>query len=308
MRARPFPTTLPRTRRTPSQKDEPWAHAHSSDNSHPADAATDADGSSRTADIGLRVSEPTEAAGKGDGPSHPTRPDPATVEGTLDRPRSAEFLLLSERVTGTGSSVPDGEEFTSDAGQGVSPSRPADPPAGPTVLAAAGQTPTAHRERPLPTIDGYEILGELGRGGMGVVYRAREVLLNRLCVLKMILAGAHADAEAVARFLAEAEAVARLQHPNIVQIHHIGEADGLPYFELEYIDGGSLDRRLDGTPWKVVQAAELVETLARGVSEAHRLGIVHRDLKPANVLHDGRGSPQDRRLRPGQVADEGLAG
>ena len=83
--------------------------------------------------------------------------------------------------------------------------------------------------RAVPAISGYEILGELGRGGMGVVYRARQVLLNRPCVLKMILAGAHAGAEATVRFLAEAEAVARLQHPNIVQIHHIGEADGLPY-------------------------------------------------------------------------------
>jgi Protein kinase domain len=87
--------------------------------------------------------------------------------------------------------------------------------------------------RAVPAISGYEILAELGRGGMGVVYRARQVLLNRPCALKMILAGAHADDHAAYRFLAEAAAVARLQHPNIVRIHHIGEADGLPYFELE---------------------------------------------------------------------------
>ena len=116
--------------------------------------------------------------------------------------------------------------------------------------------------RALPAISGYEILGELGRGGMGVVYRARQVRLNRPCVLKMILAGAHAGSEAVARFLAEAEAVARLQHPNIVQIYDIGEADGLPFFALEYVDGGSLDQRLDGTPWPPRQAAELIETVA----------------------------------------------
>ena len=121
--------------------------------------------------------------------------------------------------------------------------------------------PSASCERPVPAISGYEILGELGRGGMGVVYRARQVRLNRHCVLKMILGGAHAGAEAVARFLAEAEAVARLQHPNIVQIHHIGEADGLPFFELEYVPAGSLDRRLNGTPWPAKRAADLIEPL-----------------------------------------------
>ena len=125
----------------------------------------------------------------------------------------------------------------------------------------------ASSERPGPSIDGYEILGELGRGGMGVVYRARHVGLNRPCVLKMILGGAHAGAHATARFLAEADAVARLQHPNIVQIHHIGEADGLPFFELEYLPGGSLDRRLDGKLWPAQRAAELVESMARGVAE-----------------------------------------
>jgi serine/threonine-protein kinase len=159
--------------------------------------------------------------------------------------------------------------------------------------------PAAPRERPLPTVEGYETLCELGRGGMGVVYRARQILLNRPCVLKMILAGAHADAETVARFLVEAEAVARLQHPNVVQIRHIGEAEGLPFFELEYVDGGSLDKRLDGTPWKAGQAAEFVEALARGVAEAHRLGIVHRDLKPANILMTAEGAPK--------ITDFGLA-
>ena len=100
----------------------------------------------------------------------------------------------------------------------------------------------------LLTIPGYEILGELGRGGMGVVYQARQVRLNRAVALKMILAGQHAGAEAAARFLAEAEAVAKLQHPNIVQIFHIDEHAGCPYFEMEYVGGGSLADRLDGTP------------------------------------------------------------
>jgi len=163
----------------------------------------------------------------------------------------------------------------------------------------AGAPPPAKTNRAVPAIDGYEILGELGRGGMGVVYHARQVRLNRPCVLKMILAGAHAGVEGTSRFLAEAEAVARLQHPNVVQIHHIGEADGLPYFELEYVEGGSLDRKLDGTPWPVRRAVELIESLAHGVAEAHRQGIVHRDLKPGNVLLADDGAPK--------VADFGLA-
>jgi WD40 repeat protein/tRNA A-37 threonylcarbamoyl transferase component Bud32 len=153
--------------------------------------------------------------------------------------------------------------------------------------------------RAAPTIPGYEILGELGRGGMGVVYRARQVRLNRPVALKMILAGAHAAPEAAARFLAEAEAIAKLQHPQIVQIHHIGEADGLPFFELEFVPGGSLDRRLDGTPWPPHRAAHLAEQLARGIAAAHALGVAHRDLKPANVLLAADQTPK--------ITDFGLA-
>jgi tetratricopeptide (TPR) repeat protein len=186
-------------------------------------------------------------------------------------------------------------------------SPPGAPPATVTHSSGSGLAVTAGAaggtrrptNRAVPAIEGYEVVGELGRGGMGVVYRARQVLLNRPCVLKMILAGVHAEAEAVVRFLAEAEAVARLQHPNIVQIHNIGEADGLPYFELEYVEGGSLDRRLDGTPWTAPRAAALVEALARGVAEAHRVGIIHRDLKPGNVLLAADGTPK--------VTDFGLA-
>jgi eukaryotic-like serine/threonine-protein kinase len=136
----------------------------------------------------------------------------------------------------------------------------------------------------LPIVRGYEIEREIGRGGMGVVYKARQIHLNRPCALKMILAGAHADADSATRFLIEAEAVAKLHHPNVVQIHAFGDVDSLPYFELEYVEGGSLDLVLDGTPWPTDRAAKLIEGVARGVAEAHRLGIVHRDLKPANVL------------------------
>src|SRR5262249_44726507 len=100
----------------------------------------------------------------------------------------------------------------------------------------------------------------------------------------MILAGQHASSEELARFRREAEAVAHLQHPNIVQIYEIGESSGLPFFSLEYIDGGSLAKKLDGTPLPPEQAAQLVETLARAMHHGHARGIVHRDLKPANIL------------------------
>jgi WD40 repeat protein len=134
---------------------------------------------------------------------------------------------------------------------------------------------------------------------MGVVYRARHVLLNRPCVLKMILAGDYADAHAVARFRAEAEAEAGLRHPNIVTVHHIGEAAGRLFLEMEYVEGGSLDRRLDGAPWPPRQAAELVAALARDIAEAHQSGIVHRDLKPGKVLLAADGTPK--------ITDFGLA-
>jgi WD40 repeat protein/Flp pilus assembly protein TadD len=146
-------------------------------------------------------------------------------------------------------------------------------------------------------VPGYEILGELGRGGMGVVYKARQVALNRVVALKMLLAGAHADAEQLARFRAEAEVVARLQDPHIVQIHEIGEQNGLPYFALEFVDGGSLDRKLAGTPLLPRAAAQLVETLARAMHVAHQRGIIHRDLKPANVLLARSDRPQAIELR-----------
>jgi WD40 repeat protein/serine/threonine protein kinase len=135
-----------------------------------------------------------------------------------------------------------------------------------------------------PRVPGYEILGELGRGGMGVVYKARQIGLNRLVALKMILAGTHAGPKDVARFRQEAEAVARLRHLNIVQIYEIGEADGCPYYALEYVEQGSLADRLRGDPQPLEPSARLIETLARAVHYAHRHAIVHRDLKPANIL------------------------
>jgi WD40 repeat protein len=135
-----------------------------------------------------------------------------------------------------------------------------------------------------PALAGYEVLGELGRGGMGVVYKARQAALNRVVALKMILAGPHANAAGVARFRREAEAVAQLAHPHIVQIYEVGESEGRPYLALEYVDSGSLDLHTGHLPQSPVAAARLLEALARAMHFAHQRGVIHRDLKPANVL------------------------
>jgi WD40 repeat protein len=179
------------------------------------------------------------------------------------------------------------------------PPQPSPPTAADSEARTLPPKPAGEEPGPLPQVAGYEILEELGRGGMGVVYKARHVQLDRLVALKMILAGDHAGAQARARFRTEAEAVARLQHANVVQIHDIGEHQGLPYFSLEFCPGGSLAARLDGTPLPPGPAAALAETLAGAVHAAHQAGVVHRDLKPANVLLAADGTPK--------ISDFGLA-
>jgi hypothetical protein len=146
---------------------------------------------------------------------------------------------------------------------------------------------------------GYIVVGELGRGGMGVVYRAFDPTLKRPVALKVLLGGAHAGSAAEARFRAEALAVARLQHANVVQVYEVGETDGLPFMALEFLAGGTLADRLKAGPVFPAQAGVIVERVARGVQAAHAQGIVHRDLKPANILFDAAGEPK--------VADFGLA-
>src|SRR5262245_54964759 len=152
---------------------------------------------------------------------------------------------------------------------------------------------------PAQILRDYEIEGELGRGGMGIVYRAKHRGLNRLVALKMILSGEHAGSDEVARFRIEAEAIARLKHPNIVQVYDIRQQDGQAYFSLEFCGGGSLSSRLRGKPLVPKEAARVVEPLARAMQAVHDAGILHRDLKPANVLLTEDGTPK--------ITDFGLA-
>jgi WD40 repeat protein len=163
-----------------------------------------------------------------------------------------------------------------------------------------GPLPVTGERAPVwPVIRGYEIQSELGGGGMGVVYLAYDPRLKRQVAIKVVRGGGRARKEELARFHTEAEAIARLQHPHIAHVYEVGEHQDGPYLVLEYLDGGSLDRKLAGTPQPAMAAAGLVETLARAVQHAHERGIVHRDLKPANVLLTADGTPG--------IADFGLA-
>jgi serine/threonine protein kinase len=151
----------------------------------------------------------------------------------------------------------------------------------------------------LPAIPGYEILELRGRGGMGVVYKARQTGLNRPVALKMILSAELASDEDVRRFRAEAETVARLDHQNVVPVYEVGEYKGRPFFSMKWVEGGGLDRRAAAFRGDPRASARLVATLARAVHHAHQCGVLHRDLKPANILLDGEGRPY--------VTDFGLA-
>jgi serine/threonine-protein kinase len=170
----------------------------------------------------------------------------------------------------------------------------------PTPLAGPADTPAeGGQAADFPQVPGYEVEAVLGRGGQGVVFRARHLPLNRSVALKMVLAGAYAGPREKERFQREAEAVARLRHPNVVQVYDVGEAAGQPYFTMELVDGSNLAATLANTPQPPLQAAQLMVTLAGAVQAAHASGVVHRDLKPANVLLTSDGTPK--------IGDFGLA-
>ncbi len=235
----------------------------------------------------------------------PTPPNPST--GTLDpfvtrdpvAPNTIRPTVIESRPTDVESSGPSAPA-SSGATLSLSPSGPVtqdvvsrtekDKPSFPTrdVVSrtekdkASLPKQPARADRPR-SVDEYDIVSELGRGGMGVVYKAVHRQLKRTVALKMILAGSYAGREQLARFRLEAEAIARIQHPHIIQIFEIGETEGNPYFALEYVDGGSLDR-YRGTPQPIEPAAGLIEALARAMHVAHQADVVHRDLKPGNVL------------------------
>jgi len=162
-----------------------------------------------------------------------------------------------------------------------------------------GAGPAALATAELPRICGYEVQAVLGQGGMGVVYRARHLRLDRPVALKMLLAGPYASREERERFQREAEAVAGLRHPNIVQLYDVGDLDGRPYFTMEFVDGGSLAQKIAGMPQPACQSAAFLTQVAEAVHFAHQSGIVHRDLTPANILLATDGTPK--------VTDFGLA-
>jgi tRNA A-37 threonylcarbamoyl transferase component Bud32 len=215
--------------------------------------------------------------------------------GRLDQLAVADPLLsrLQERAAHRSASlVPPGQRrsavrslrHSQEAGAAA---RTQGPQAEPVILPAPKQ------------VGDYDILAEVGRGGMGVVYKARHRSLHRLAALKMVLAGEFASPAQELRFRLEAELAARVQHPNIVQLYEIGSHGGRPFLAMEWVEGGSLADRLDGQPWPPGGAAALVETLARAMHVAHGEGVVHRDLKPANILLAANGTPK--------IADFGLA-
>ncbi len=149
------------------------------------------------------------------------------------------------------------------------------------------------------SIGNYDLLAELGRGGMGIVHKAQDRRLGRLVALKVILAGGHAGSKERQRFQIEVEATAKLQHPNIVQVYEVGEEGGRPFMAMEYCPGGSLEDQIRDQPQPPREAAQLIATLADALHQAHQAGIVHRDVKPANVLLAANGAPK--------LADFGLA-
>ena len=254
---------------------------HSSDRTAPTIAASEFDSSGTAVSEGGNFQSGQEQA------TLPLSPSEAGVqERTEGNQERCEGFDRTEEDKKHGGDA----DKTMDRTQATAFARPTDAPqvkGQATGKRAGGGATTVKRGKAprLPDkIAGYDILGELGRGGMGVVYKARQVGLNRICALKMILAGGLASDDSIKRFRIEAEAIAKLQHPNIVQVYEIGKAADCPYFSLEFVDGSSLQTKIASTPQPPAETARLMQQICEGVQAAHARGVLHRDLKPANIL------------------------
>src|SRR4051812_5369076 len=230
--------------------------------------------------------DPTDSSGatRGDhaSPARPTHPAAdATHSGDSDPARATLSAPDPSRVpSATAGPTDAGTIDHTAAGLADSPTR---------TLLPSEPSPAAMT----PIVPGFDLLAPLGEGGMGVVWKARQVKLNRWVALKMVLGEQRAGSKQLIRFLAEAEAVAAVKHLHVLQVYDYGEANGRPFLAMEYLPGGSLADRLERTGrLDPTAAANLVRTLAGAVQAAHDLGIVHRDLKPGNVLYDEHGQPK----------------
>jgi WD40 repeat protein/tetratricopeptide (TPR) repeat protein len=233
-----------------------------------------------------------------DGPTGPvTGPAETSPDQTIgyESVRSSDVAESQKTSAHTPQELGLGQTPRSVFGHRTSPGRSS----GISSLGKSLMTATGAKIAPETLVGPYEVIDELGTGGMGVVYKARHIHLNRTVALKMIIGGLNVGETHLERFRLEAEVVAKLNHPNIVQVYDVGEHNGVPYIALELVDGGNLSAKCDGKPQKHAYASQTVETLARAVHAAHQAGVIHRDLKPQNVLMTLDGQPK--------VTDFGLA-